>query len=224
MLKAEVLSIVESTAMIAMLRMRSADDALGMAGVLIEAGIPCIQVPLTVPGATEVITELRRSHPAGVLIGAGTVLDAKAAEACFAADAQFIVSPIADPPTIRRCNEAGVLVAAGALTPTEIHMAWRAGADLVRVYPCAALGGPAYIKFLMAPMPELRLLAAGGVQLQTAAEFIAAGAAALEVDTDLVDLDALHGDRTPEIVTNAHLYIDVIVEALSMRRPPEPET
>lgn len=217
--KSEVLSIIEGTAIIAMLRLPSADDALEMATVLIEAGIPCVQVPLTVPGAVEVIAELRRSHPA-VLIGAGTVLNAKAAEGCFTAGAQFIVSPITDFATISRCNEASVAVVAGALTPTEIVAASTAGADMVRIYPCGALGGPAYVKFLRAPLPHLRLMAAGGVDLRTAAEYLSCGAAALEIDVDLVDLDALRGGREQEIATNARLYIDVVVEALSMLSGP----
>lgn len=212
--RAEVLAAIGHQALIAMLRMPSADDALEMAEALIEAGIPCVQVPLTVPGAIDVIIELRQSYPQ-VLVGAGTVLDAKSADASLRADAQFIVSPVGDPQTIYRCKEAGVIVAAGALTPTEVVTVWNAGADLVRIYPCAALGGPSYVKFLKTPLPDVRLLPAGGVSLQTAAAYIAAGATALEVESDLVDLDALHAGRTQEIATNARLYLDVMGQALS---------
>lgn len=214
--KSDVLATIEATALIAMLRLPSADDTLAMAEVLIDAGIPCIQIPLTVPGAIEVMTELRRSRGSRALIGAGTVLNAKAAEACMEAGAQFIVSPVVDFATISRCNEAGTAVVAGALTPTEVLTAWNAGADMVRVYPCGALGGPAYVRFLRAPLPQVRLMPAGGVHLQSAGEFINAGAAALEVESDLVDLDALRGGRTQDIVTNAHLYIDVMVESLAL--------
>jgi 2-dehydro-3-deoxyphosphogluconate aldolase / (4S)-4-hydroxy-2-oxoglutarate aldolase len=212
MLKSDVLASIESGALVAMLRMPSADDALEMAEVLIEAGIPCLQVPLTVPGAVDVIAELRRDH-GHVLIGGGTVLDPKAAESCLKAGAQFIVSPIVDFGTISRCNEAQVAVVAGALTPTEVVTAWNAGADIVRIYPCGAMGGPAYLKFLRAPLPQVRLMPAGGVSLQTAGDFINAGAVALEVDIDLVDLDALHGGRTQDIATNARLYLDVMETA-----------
>jgi 2-dehydro-3-deoxyphosphogluconate aldolase/(4S)-4-hydroxy-2-oxoglutarate aldolase len=212
MLKSEVLASLEHAAVVAMLRMPSADDALEMAEVLIEAGIPCLQVPLTVPGAIDVIAELCQDHE-GVLIGAGTVLDAKSVEGCLKAGAQFIVSPIVDYGTISRCNEAQVVIAAGALTPTEVVTAWNAGADIVRIYPCGAMGGPAYVKFLRAPLPQVRLMPAGGVSLQTAADFVAAGAVALEVDVDLVDLDALHGGRTQDIATNARLYLDVVETA-----------
>lgn len=215
MAKSEVLAKIESTAMVAMLRMPSADDALEMAEVLIEAGVPCIQVPLTVPAAAEVIAELRQDHPE-VLVGAGTVLDARAAEACFKVGAQFIVSPITDVASISRCNEAGIPIVAGALTPTEIVTAWNSGADMVRIFPCGAMGGAAYLRFLRAPLPQVRFLCAGGVSLQTAADFIAAGAVALEVDADLVDLDALHGGRTQDIATNARLYMDVVASARAL--------
>jgi 2-dehydro-3-deoxyphosphogluconate aldolase/(4S)-4-hydroxy-2-oxoglutarate aldolase len=217
--KTAVLATLESHALLAMLRMPSADDALEMAEVLIDAGIQCIQVPLTVPGALEVILELGRSHGDRALVGAGTVLDARAAEACLQAGAQFIVSPLLDQDTIHRCNEAGVAVIAGALTPTEIHAARHAGADMVRIFPCAALGGAAYIRYIRAPMPDIPLLPAGGVSLQTAADYIGCGASALEVDIDLVDLDALHGGRSTDIVTNAHLYLEVAKQARALTQP-----
>lgn len=219
MLKSDVLSTIEDTAIVAMLRLPSADDALEMAEVLIEAGIPCLQIPMTVPGATEVIAELTQTYGARALIGGGTVLNPAAAEACIEAGAQFIISPVVDLSTISCCNEAGIVVVAGALTPTEVSTAWSVGADMVRIYPCGALGGPEYIQFLRAPFPQVRFLPAGGISLQTAAQFMNAGAAAVEVDKDLVDLDALHAGRTQDIAVNARLYIDVMVEALSMSAP-----
>lgn len=211
-----VLAMLENHALLAMLRMPSADDALEMAEVLIEAGILCVQVPMTVPGAIEVIVELERTYGERALIGAGTVLESKTADACLQAGAQFIVSPLMNPGTIGRCNEAGVAIVAGALTPTEIYAARHAGADMVRIFPCAAMGGASYIRFVRAPMPDIPLLPAGGVSLQTAADYISAGATALEVDIDLVDLDALHGGRSHDIVTNAHLYLEVAKQAQAM--------
>jgi 2-dehydro-3-deoxyphosphogluconate aldolase/(4S)-4-hydroxy-2-oxoglutarate aldolase len=213
--KSEVLSRIERTAMIAMLRMPSADDALEMAEVLVEAGMTCIQVPLTVPGAVDVITELRGTYGDDILVAAGTVLEARDAETCMRAGAHFVVSPVFDIATISRCNENATVVIAGALTPTEILGAWRAGADMVRLYPCA-LGGPPYVKFLRTPLPHIPLVPAGGVSLQSAADFIAAGAAALEVDLDIVDLDALRGGRTQDIITNARLYVDVVTQARTL--------
>src|SRR5215213_7598689 len=195
MSRSEVLAKIGETSLVAMLRLPSADDALEMAEELIE--------------------ELRQDHPQ-VLVGAGTVLDARAAEACFKVGAQFIVSPITDVATVSRCNEAGIPIIAGALTPTEIVAAWNAGADMVRVYPCGALGGSQYLRFLRAPLPHIRFLCAGGVSLQTAADFIAAGAAALEVDLDLVDLDALHAGRLQDIAINARLYMDVLASARAL--------
>jgi 2-dehydro-3-deoxyphosphogluconate aldolase / (4S)-4-hydroxy-2-oxoglutarate aldolase len=214
--KHEVLAMIRDRVIIAMLRMPSADDALEMAEVLIDAGITCVQVPLTVPGAVDVIAELKQTAGERVLVCAGTVLDSKSAEACIRAGACFIVSPIVDLGTIGRCNEAGVAVVAGAFTPTEVWSAFSAGADMVRVYPCGALGGPAYLRCLRTPLPEVPLIPAGGVTLQTASEFISAGAAALEVESDLVDLDALRGGRANEIATNARLYLDVMMQARSL--------
>jgi 2-dehydro-3-deoxyphosphogluconate aldolase / (4S)-4-hydroxy-2-oxoglutarate aldolase len=220
MQKSDVLARIETSAMVAMLRMPSADDALAMAEVLIEAGITCVQVPLTVPGAIEVITELSQESGPSVLVGAGTVLDPRSVDECLKAGARFIVSPVFDLGLISRCNEAAVAVVAGALTPTEILSAWRAGADMVRVYPCGAMGGPPYVKFLHTPLPHVPLMPAGGVSLQTASEFIAAGASALEVDLDIVDLDALRGGRTEDIITNARLYLDVVAQARNITSPP----
>ena len=218
--KADVIAALGKKAMIAMLRVPSADDALEIAEVLIEAGVPCVEVPLTVPAGVEVLAELNQTYGDRVLVGAGTVLDTKSAEACMKAGAHFIMSPVLEVSTISRCNEAGVAVVAGALTPTEILTAWRAGADLVRIYPCAAMGGAAYVRFLRAPLPQVPLVPAGGVSLQTAADYIAAGAQALEVDVDLVDLDALHGGRTQDIVTNVHLYLEVVNQARALSAPP----
>jgi 2-dehydro-3-deoxyphosphogluconate aldolase/(4S)-4-hydroxy-2-oxoglutarate aldolase len=214
--KTAILATIENHGLLAMLRMPSADDALEMAEALIEAGIRCIQVPMTVPGAIEVIIELRASHGDRAAIGAGTVLDAKAADGCIKAGAQFVVSPLLSLPTIQLCQEAGIAVIAGALTPTEIHAAHAAGADMIRIFPCAALGGANYLRFIRAPLPAIPLLPAGGVSLQTAADYISAGATALEVDVDLVDLDALHGGRKADIITNAHLYLDVAEQARAL--------
>lgn len=216
MSKSEILAAITGRSLVAMLRMPSADDALEMADVLVEAGITCLQVPLTVPGALEVIAELEQSYGNEILIGAGTVLDGKSAEACINVGAQFIVGPTVDLGIISRCHEAGTLVVAGALTPTEVVTAWNAGADMVRLYPCSVMGGPGYVRLLRAPLPHIRLMPAGGVSLQSAADYIAAGATAVEGDVDLVDLDALRGNRTQDITTNVHLYLDVLEQARSL--------
>jgi 2-dehydro-3-deoxyphosphogluconate aldolase/(4S)-4-hydroxy-2-oxoglutarate aldolase len=212
--KAEVLAKVEKNALIAMLWTPSADDALEMAEVLLEAGISCLQVPLTVPGAVEVIAELVGSYGERALIGAATVLDVRAAEGCARAGAHYIMSPVLDLGIISRCNEAGVPVIAGAMTPTEILTAWRAGADMVKVFPCSALGGPAYVKAVRAPLPQIKIIPAGGVSLQAAPHYIAAGATAVEVgDEDLVDVGALRAGRLADIQTEVRLFVEVIAQA-----------
>jgi 2-dehydro-3-deoxyphosphogluconate aldolase/(4S)-4-hydroxy-2-oxoglutarate aldolase len=212
--KAEVLAKVEKNALIAMLWTPSADDALEMAEVLLDAGISCLQVPLTVPGAVEVIAELVASYGDRALIGAATVLDVRAAEGCARAGAHYVMSPVLDLAIISRCNESGVAVIAGAMTPTEILTAWRAGADMVKVFPCSALGGPAYVKAVRAPLPHIKLIPAGGVSLQAAPHYIAAGATAVEVgDEDLVDVGALRAGRLADIQTEVRLFVEVIAQA-----------
>jgi 2-dehydro-3-deoxyphosphogluconate aldolase/(4S)-4-hydroxy-2-oxoglutarate aldolase len=211
------LFVVERNAFVAMLWSPSADAALEMAEILVEAGISCLQVPQTVPGAMEVIAELVESFGDRVIIGAAAVLYPRAAEACVRAGAHYIMSPVLDVGIISRCNEAGVPVIAGALTPTEILTAWHAGADMVKVFPCGALGGASYIKALRAPLPHIKLIPAGGVSMQTAASYISAGATAVEVgDEDLVDLDALRGGRHQDIATDVRLFLDVVAQARAL--------
>jgi 2-dehydro-3-deoxyphosphogluconate aldolase/(4S)-4-hydroxy-2-oxoglutarate aldolase len=145
------------------------------------------------------------------------VLDPEAARSCIDAGARFIVSPSFNPDTIAACREADVAVLPGALTPTEILAAWRAGADLVKVFPAGAVGGPSYIKSLKAPLPQIDLVPTGGVNLKTAGDFIRAGAAALGVGADLVDLEALRRGE-PEVLTERALdFVRIVEEARAGR-------
>src|SRR5262249_3110376 len=144
-----------------------------------------IEITMTVPGALRVIEQLAGRGDA--VVGAGTVLDAETARACTQAGARFIVSPALHVPTIELCRRHGVVVMPGALTPTEIVTAWQAGADLVKVFPCTALGGASYIRSLKAPLPQIELCPTGGVNLKNAGDFIRAGAAAVGIGADLVD-------------------------------------
>jgi 2-dehydro-3-deoxyphosphogluconate aldolase/(4S)-4-hydroxy-2-oxoglutarate aldolase len=211
--KAEVLKRIRQVGLIPILRTPSADDALNMAETLQAAQLSNLEIPLTVPGAVEVIGELVTRFGANMLIGAGTVLDARAAEACVQAGATFIVSPGYDLETIAYCRKAGVAIFPGALTPTEIIAAWKAGADMVKVFPASACGGASYIKAIKAPLPQIEMVPTGGVSVDTAAAFIQAGAAALGVGGDLVDLKALREGRGHVIAERARLYIEVVRQA-----------
>jgi 2-dehydro-3-deoxyphosphogluconate aldolase/(4S)-4-hydroxy-2-oxoglutarate aldolase len=165
---------------------------------------------MTVPGAIEVIRHLVRESGHRILIGAGTVLDPETARACMLAGAQFIVSPALNVRTIRICRRYNIAVMPGALTPTEVVRAWEAGADVVKVFPCSAVGGAKYLKALKAPLPDIELIPTGGVSLATAHEFLEAGAFALGVGGDLVDNKAIREGRPETVTHNARKYLEIV--------------
>jgi 2-dehydro-3-deoxyphosphogluconate aldolase/(4S)-4-hydroxy-2-oxoglutarate aldolase len=181
-----------------------------MTEALHAAGIGAVEITLTVPGAIEVIGQVTKRFGGDMLVGAGTVLDAKSAAACIAAGAKFIISPSTELDVIAHCNQAGVAVMPGALTPTEIVKAWRAGADMVKVFPCSAVGGASYLKAVKAPLPHIEMVPTGGVSLETAAAFIKAGAAALGVGGDLVDLEAVRSGNAAVIGERARKYLEIV--------------
>jgi 2-dehydro-3-deoxyphosphogluconate aldolase/(4S)-4-hydroxy-2-oxoglutarate aldolase len=166
-----------------------------------------------VPGALKVIRELAKSSASDVLVGAGTVLNAEAARRCLDAGAQFLVSPGLNLKTVELAVREGKLIIAGALTPTEVITAWEAGADLVKIFPCGQVGGAKYIKALKGPLPQVPLVPTGGVNLNTAAEFIEAGAAALGIGGELVQADSLKSNRPEIIVENARKFLGIVKQA-----------
>jgi 2-dehydro-3-deoxyphosphogluconate aldolase/(4S)-4-hydroxy-2-oxoglutarate aldolase len=176
-------------------------------------GIPIVEITMTVPGAIEVIVQLSKSMASEVLIGAGTVLDAATAERCIDAGAEFIVSPGFDFETVKFAKRAGKLMMAGALTPTEVIAAWKAGSDFVKIFPCGTIGGAKYIKALKAPLPQIPMVPTGGVNLNTAADFILAGAAALGIGGELVSASALESGDTAPIVEAAQEFVSIVRNA-----------
>ena len=198
-----------------MLRAPSAETAIAAASAIESGGVPILEITMTVPGAIGVIRAVVESSQGRVLVGAGTVLDPETARACILAGAEFIVSPSLNVKTIELCRRYAVPVIPGALTPTEIVTAWEAGADCVKIFPCSAVGGAKYLTALKGPLPQIDLIPTGGVSLGTAAEFLAAGAFALGVGGDLVDLKALKSGK-PEVITeNARKYVTVVKQARS---------
>ncbi|HOW86254.1 MAG TPA: bifunctional 4-hydroxy-2-oxoglutarate aldolase/2-dehydro-3-deoxy-phosphogluconate aldolase [Candidatus Aminicenantes bacterium] len=171
---------------VAVIRMKDAARVAATADALRRGGVTAIEITMTVPGAAGVIREMAKAKAPGLLVGAGTVLDAKTAAEVIAAGADFVVSPIGDAEMIAACREAGVLVVPGAFSPTEIVAAWRAGADIVKVFPATSLG-PAFFRDLRGPLPQVRLMPTGGVTLENARDFIAAGACCVGLGTALVD-------------------------------------
>jgi 2-dehydro-3-deoxyphosphogluconate aldolase/(4S)-4-hydroxy-2-oxoglutarate aldolase len=214
---AQVLRRTRESGLIPILRTPTAADALAIAEILARANITTLEIPLTVPDAVEVIRDLVRRLGKEVLIGAGTVLDEAAAETCIEAGASFIISPSVDVRTIEFCRRAGVAIFPGGLTPTEVVTAWRAGADMVKIFPCSALGGASYIRALRAPLPHIEVVPTGGVSLQTAGSFIDAGASALGVGADLVDIAAVAEGRGHVIAERAQAYIKTVREARAKR-------
>jgi len=184
--KDEVLGAILETRVVAVIRMKDAARLAGVAAALGRGGVRALEITMTVPGAVGIIRGMAGSKAPGTLVGAGTVLDARTAKDVIAAGADFVVSPITDMETVKVCRDAGVLVAPGAFTPTEIVAAWRAGADIVKVFPATSLG-PQFCRDLRGPLPEVRLMPTGGVTVENARDFIAAGAAAVGLGTALVD-------------------------------------
>ena len=194
-------------------RASSPKEARMAAEAVCEGGISIVEITMTVPGAVEVIRELAKSAGTEILVGAGTVLNAEMARRCVEAGAEFLVSPGFHRGMVEFAVREGKLVMAGALTPTEVITAWEAGADFVKVFPCGLVGGAKYIKALRGPLPHVPLVPTGGVNLETAGEFIAAGAAALGVGGELVSAEALKAGRTEIIVEGARRFLGVVRSA-----------
>jgi 2-dehydro-3-deoxyphosphogluconate aldolase / (4S)-4-hydroxy-2-oxoglutarate aldolase len=208
--KNETMRRILGTGIVPVVRAPSAEDALRVIEAIRAGGIDVIELTMSVPGAPEVIGQLVRRYGSEVVVGAGTVLDRDTARACIRAGASFIVSPILDLGTIEQCRIDGIAVMPGALTPTEVVRAWKAGADVVKVFPCGAAGGPSYIRALKAPLPEIALMPTGGVSLETVREFIHAGASAVGAGTDLVDLTLLREAKADQVTDKARKYVEAI--------------
>ena len=211
--KSEVLKQIKDTGVIPVVRATTADEAMRAIDAIREGGISVLEITMTVPNAFSVIEQVTTRFGSDALVGAGTVLDAETAKACIGNGAEFIVSPSLNLETIAYCREQDVAVMPGALTPTEVVNAWNAGADFVKVFPAGAVGGPSYLKALKAPLPQIELVPTGGVSLKTAADFIRAGAAALGVGTDLVDIKAIREGQTGIITERAKQFVEIVRQA-----------
>jgi 2-dehydro-3-deoxyphosphogluconate aldolase/(4S)-4-hydroxy-2-oxoglutarate aldolase len=212
MTRNEVRARIEEVGVIPALRVHSAEEALFAAEAVTRSGIPILEVTMTVPNALEVISELVTKKP-NVLVGAGTVLDLGWARRCLDAGAMFLTSPGLDPAMVEFGSAHQVAVIPGALTPTEVIAAVKAGVDFVKIFPCGQIGGPAYIRALKSPFPEVRFIAAGGVNQLTAAEYILAGAAAVGIGSDLIHRDAIRRREDGWIAELSRRYLHMVGEA-----------
>ena len=204
---------IRDVGIVPVVRATSAEEALAAVEAIRAGGIPILEITLTVPGAVKIIADLTRRLGDEALIGAGTVHDADSARECIDAGARFVVSPSLDVPTIEACRRLDVAVFPGAMTPTEIVTAWKAGANAVKVFPANAVGGATFLKSVKAPLPQIELIPTGGVSLKTVAELIAAGAFALGVGADLVDLAALRRGEAAAITEKARQYVAAVAAA-----------
>ena len=211
--KADVIQKIRDTGIIPVVRAQSVDEAMQAIDAIREGGIPILEITMTVPGAVAVIEEVSKRYGSEALVGAGTVLDGETARACIRAGARFVVSPSLNLETIEECRRNDIAVMPGALTPTEVVQAWSAGADFVKVFPAGAVGGASYIKSLKAPLPQIELVPTGGVSLKTAADFIRAGASALGVGADLVDVKAIREGQANLITERAREFVRIVAEA-----------
>lgn len=194
------------------IRLSSAEDAVFAVEAISGSGIPVAEITLTVPNAVEVIAGLARRRPE-LIIGAGTVVDLEMAQRSVDAGAAFLSSPGLDLEIVKFAHEQGVAVVPGALTPSEIMAASKAGADFVKVYPCSLLGGASYIRTLRLPFPQVALIAAGGVTQQTATDFIQAGADALGIGRDLINAEAVERRDSNWIRELSKRFLQVVRDA-----------
>jgi 2-dehydro-3-deoxyphosphogluconate aldolase / (4S)-4-hydroxy-2-oxoglutarate aldolase len=212
MTKAEVSARIREIGIIPAVRLHSAEEALFAAEAVSGAGIPIVEVTATVPGAIEVIRHLTESSP-DVIVGAGTVLDLGWARRCLEAGARFLTSPGFDRKIVEFAVHERVVVFPGAMTPTDIMECAKAGADFIKIFPCAQLGGPGYIRALKSPFPDVPLIASGGVNQQTAGDFILAGATALGIGRDLIHEDAIQRRDVRWIQELARRYLSLVRQA-----------
>lgn len=206
----EVKQQLESVGLLPVLRASSVEEALALVEAMYAGGVNVMEVTMTVPGAIDVLKELKKKYGSNILLGSGTVTTAAQAQATIEAGAEFVISPSLHLDVIAKTKELGKVSIPGSLTPTEVITAWNAGADYVKIFPCSAMGGAPYLKALKAPFPFLNLIPTGGVNLQTAPDFIKAGAKALGVGADLVNAKAIKEGKADTITANAKAYLEII--------------
>jgi 2-dehydro-3-deoxyphosphogluconate aldolase/(4S)-4-hydroxy-2-oxoglutarate aldolase len=220
MKKEEVCALIEKIGVIPAIRVSSAEDARFAAEAVNRGGIPIVEITMTVPNACDVMSQLVKSHPK-MVVGAGTVLSTDIARMCLDSGASFITAPSFNLRILEFATHENIAVLPGALTPTEVVTAWEAGSDFVKVFPCSLVGGERYIKALKTSLPEIRLIAAGGVNQQTAEDFIVSGASALGVGTELIPTEAIKRRQAKRIQELALRFREFVREARARLEPPK---
>jgi 2-dehydro-3-deoxyphosphogluconate aldolase / (4S)-4-hydroxy-2-oxoglutarate aldolase len=209
----EILSFITEIGIVPVVRTTSADNALKAIDAIYRGGVRAAEITMTVPGAIRALEKAADQFGDRIMLGAGTVLDPETARACMLAGAQFFVTPSLRLSTIEIVKRYSKVVCPGALTPTEVLTAWEAGADVVKIFPAGNVGGPKYIKALKGPFPHIEMIPTGGVNLETAGEFLKAGACAVAVGGELVDAKSIKEGRFDKIEQSARQYLEVIARA-----------
>lgn len=212
MKKNEIVDRIIESGVVAVIRMKETDRLLKVIEAVRSGGVKCMEITMTVPGAIDIIRQLSRSVPADVLVGAGTVVDEETAGKVIEAGAQFVVGPVLNLGIVDLCLKSGITVMPGCYTATEIFAGWKAGADIVKVFPATSLG-PKYFKDLRGPFPDIRLMPTGGVTIDNVGEWIHAGACAVGIGSDLLDKKAIEEDRYEVLTERAARMVENVKAA-----------
>src|ERR1022692_1262202 len=209
----EILQFITEVGIVPVVRTSSAETAVQAVEAMYQGGVRAAEITMTVPGAIRALEKVADRFGDKIMLGAGTVLDPETARACMLAGAEFFVTPSLRVSTIEMVKRYSKVICPGALTPTEVLTAWEAGADVVKIFPCGNVGGPKYIKALKGPFPQIEMIPTGGVNLETAGEFLKAGACAVAVGGELVDAKLIREGRYDLIEEKARQYLAAIGKA-----------
>jgi len=213
MSRKKILDSIIDIGVVPVVRTGSAESAVRAVEAVFKGGIRAAEITMTVPGALRALEKVADEFGDKITLGAGTVLDPETARVCMLAGAQFLVTPVLSLKVIEMAKRYSKVITAGALTPTEVLAAWDAGADIVKIFPCGAVGGPKYIRALKAPFPEIEMIPTGGVTLETTAEFLKAGACAVAVGGDLIDSRNLAEGHYEVFVERARYFLREVAKA-----------
>lgn len=215
MTRKEILSFITEVGIVPVVRTNSAESAVKAVEAIYAGGVRAAEITMTVPGAIKALEKVADQFGNKIVLGAGTVLDPETARACMLAGAEFFVTPSLNVKTIQMAKRYSKVICPGALTPTEVLTAWDAGADIVKIFPCGNVGGAKYIKALKGPFPQIEMIPTGGVNLETAGEFLKAGACAVAVGGELVDAKSIKEGRYDAIEQKARQYLEAVAKARS---------
>lgn len=210
MTKGQILASIIDIGVVPVVRTSSAESAIRSIEAIYKGGIRAAEITMTVPGAIRALEQVADQFGDSIVLGAGTVLDPETARSCMLAGAQFFVTPALNLETIRMAQRYSKPIMPGALTPTEVVTAWQAGADVVKVFPASAMGGAKYIKALKGPFPQIEMIPTGGVNLDTTADFLKAGACAVAVGGELIDAATIKEGKYEVFEERARKYLEIV--------------